>query len=1262
MTDITKVTIAAVDQASEVFAKVQGSAERLQATYAKFAAFVAGAAGVGYFVHLIQGALDAAEQIDKLSQKTGIAVTTLSQLDYVAKLNGVSTDDLARGVKTLAQRMTEANDSTSKAGQLMRALGVDIAGGPDKAIEQLASKFAVLEDGTTKTALAVELFGKNGMAMIPMLNLGADGIRKLREESQALGLAYGPDFAKAASQFNDNMKAVEASTRAFWIALANELAPQLVSISSAMKEAAIEGGFLKAVLVGFGGVLVNLFTDENLNQAQKLAKQIRETSDALETYKNVAGEEGTVQQLQAELNSLKDKYRALMQPAVDAASAAHAFAGASADASKDGKSLSDTLKGILSPAAVQTMKAANDLNKALAQIFAKESGFTPDFGKQLALITEGFVTGAISAETYGAALEALIAQQPAVAISAKNLAEANKLLLESETALMQAMEKMRDLQQSALDQSHSTVEDAQFQLSLLGKTQAQIEQLTAARQADLELRRQAAEIPSEDGMSAEQAAVLEKLIAINEQHKAQIGLILNEKAAVQEQLSVWGDLGDRVGTFFSDLVTHGGSTIDKLRALFKQLLADMIKIFAQRWILQLGASAVGGAAGGALANEAGSVGANTLGGATNSLIGTGLSTAGEYLFGSAGTATAGGMIEGYSSGLIGSGGFAATLGTAAGGLAEGLGASAASAAAFGEAVAAAVPVIGWIVAIGMILYSVFGGKGGGPKTQGAFAGAFDATGNLTSTLNGPALVNINGDNQQAAAAQQMVQSLGTQYAQTVKALGGTASNLQLGLGFSIDSAGTAPGFIHGVVRDAQGNPIFQQFNDNASRDTSQFQGQVTEVMERMLVAALKSTDLPPAIAAVFKDIDPLTAAFADLDAAVKKALEIEAVTNALSSLGAKGLDITALQAWQRTGETLTQTFQRVAGQFASFDDAFLTDAQKLANAQTAVTGTFHMLGIAVPENTQALYDLVHGLDLGTQAGRDMFDALMQIAPAFLNVQNAAQSMIGSFNSIMGQLRPGYSNAALQSTLNTSLGEFGATHEWAAGWTSQYLLGQILTITPEDFANYVKNDPKGAQLINTILGTYAQMQQGTGAPAAASAVSNFTSGVDAAAAAAAQLAVALAQAKTGLGDYLSSLLVDKNLSPLSPLEQQEQARLTWVKDLQAASAGDVGAYQRLQGDASSLLGLARQNYGSSSQYVDLFKVVFDQMSILSGTPDFNTRMLKSSESQATTLVEVKAILMQIADSAGVHAGAIVQATTESASTISGAVKTVTVARR
>lgn len=117
--------------------------------------------------------------------------------------------------------------------------------------------------------------------------------------------------------------------------------------------------------------------------------------------------------------------------------------------------------------------------------------------------------------------------------------------------------------------------------------------------------------------------------------------------------------------------------------------------------------------------------------------------------------------------------------------------------------------------------------------------------------------------------------------------------------------------------------------------------------------------------------------------------ELVNVMQGLANLNINGLDVEALMEFQRAGETLGDTFTRVANTWSWFQENFTTDAEKLERAQQRVNDTFGALGIAVPTNITAFRQLVESLDLSTEAGRAMFTTLMGVAPSFLFVANAA---------------------------------------------------------------------------------------------------------------------------------------------------------------------------------------------------------------------------------------------------------------------------------
>jgi TP901 family phage tail tape measure protein len=272
--------ISATDAFSGMFDKLIGRVTSAQSAFQRLSGTLAGissALTIGGFVAFVKSAADAQEEINKLSQKLGIGVGELSAYKYALNQADVPLEAFGKGVKSLSQKLVEAGDSTSKAGRLMNTLGVDIGKGATPAIEKIADAFAKLPDGTTKATLAVELFGKSGMDMIPFLNQGSAGIRLMKEEAARLGLVMNEETTKAAEEFNDNLKVIHATSQRLGITLMNDLAPALVRITGAMKEAVAEGGILKGIWVAMGGVMAEAF---GLND-DPVSKRIRQVNSEL---------------------------------------------------------------------------------------------------------------------------------------------------------------------------------------------------------------------------------------------------------------------------------------------------------------------------------------------------------------------------------------------------------------------------------------------------------------------------------------------------------------------------------------------------------------------------------------------------------------------------------------------------------------------------------------------------------------------------------------------------------------------------------------------------------------------------------------------------------------------------------------------------------------------------------------------------------------------------------------------------------------------
>jgi len=287
--DRAQLLITAVDQTRSAFDSIRGNLAKLGDESNRVKGLLAGlgvSLSVAGFATMIKSAIDAADELNKLSQKIGISVEALSTLRFAAQLSDVSLETLQKGIKGLSQNIAEANTGVGDGAQVFEALGISVknADGSMKTTEavllQVADVFANLEDGAVKTALAVKLFGKSGMDMIPFLNQGAAGINQLTAEAERLGLKLTTETARSAEAFNDNLTALKASSSALGITLARDFLPELINITNAMREAANDSGKLKAMWVGLGGVGNLLFNGTEIKQARDEVARIQELVDS----------------------------------------------------------------------------------------------------------------------------------------------------------------------------------------------------------------------------------------------------------------------------------------------------------------------------------------------------------------------------------------------------------------------------------------------------------------------------------------------------------------------------------------------------------------------------------------------------------------------------------------------------------------------------------------------------------------------------------------------------------------------------------------------------------------------------------------------------------------------------------------------------------------------------------------------------------------------------------------------------------------------
>ena len=189
----------------------------------------------GAFTRVVTGAINQADAFGKLSRQTGIAADSLQAYVNAGKLAGVEQSTIEKGLRRLAQSQREADQGIKTYSESFEALGVSVrdTDGNLKRSEVLladiSDEFKGMQNGATKAALAMEIFGRSGAQLIPMLNGG-------REELEKWNYETSEGFAANAEYFNDQLTMLSFGFDGFRKQLADALLPALNSVIEVFRD------------------------------------------------------------------------------------------------------------------------------------------------------------------------------------------------------------------------------------------------------------------------------------------------------------------------------------------------------------------------------------------------------------------------------------------------------------------------------------------------------------------------------------------------------------------------------------------------------------------------------------------------------------------------------------------------------------------------------------------------------------------------------------------------------------------------------------------------------------------------------------------------------------------------------------------------------------------------------------------------------------------------------------------------------------------
>jgi hypothetical protein len=243
-----------LDKSRAGFSKLADDARRQLAVVATAAAGAATALG-----ELTRRAIDNIDAMGKKALAMGTAVSNMGALKLAADLGRTSIERMERSFFRLAAEVDGGGSKLARYGVAVRNAAGELRDTFD-VFADFADHIQSLGPGAEATATAMDVFGRSGAELLPVLLDGSAGLAEMRAEADRLGLTIEDKTAVAASRFNDRLDVMRSALRGVFIQVASNVLPALANYAEAVSEAATETNRMRSISDGLSWVMKGLIS------------------------------------------------------------------------------------------------------------------------------------------------------------------------------------------------------------------------------------------------------------------------------------------------------------------------------------------------------------------------------------------------------------------------------------------------------------------------------------------------------------------------------------------------------------------------------------------------------------------------------------------------------------------------------------------------------------------------------------------------------------------------------------------------------------------------------------------------------------------------------------------------------------------------------------------------------------------------------------------------------------------------------------------
>lgn len=237
-----QIEIKAKDQASAKMAKIGKSTEGMSRKF-KMASLAIAAMGVALVVavgKMVNSYATAGDEVAKMAKRTGWGVEALSEMRHIAKIAGTEIGSLEKAIKKMGKTILDASRGLETYVRSFEELGLSVEDlermSPEDVFWEIAYAIGRIEDPTKKAAYAMEIFGRAGTDLLPMLAMTREEMEREKQAAHDLGLVFTEEAAAKCEEFKDSTERLKGALTGLSNEIASTVMPQLTELAETLTE------------------------------------------------------------------------------------------------------------------------------------------------------------------------------------------------------------------------------------------------------------------------------------------------------------------------------------------------------------------------------------------------------------------------------------------------------------------------------------------------------------------------------------------------------------------------------------------------------------------------------------------------------------------------------------------------------------------------------------------------------------------------------------------------------------------------------------------------------------------------------------------------------------------------------------------------------------------------------------------------------------------------------------------------------------------